>query len=140
MIRVDVELRESVGRFFGTILTEGRASSDRRELFVLGSCTWPSDGISLLDTHNGRTLARVWPMRRNNGEIRISTQATAAIREAVESKPYMSVEFHCLRENRTQSNIREIERALVVAAALVKSPSYSQTSAEIRSLRRRRWI
>ncbi|MYI70833.1 MAG: hypothetical protein F4103_19575 [Boseongicola sp. SB0673_bin_14] len=58
------------------------------------------------------------------------------LREAVEGgKRYMSVEFRALDESETDSGIREIARALLVGAAVVSSPSYRQTGAEIRDER-----
>ena len=73
-----------------------------------------------------------------NGEIRISTPATPEIIEAVEAgKTGLSVEFQALKEIRTKAGVREIQRALVDAAALVSSPEYVQGRAEIREKDRR---
>ena len=45
---------------------------------------------------------------------------------------YLSVEFHALREVRTQGGVREIQKAIVLAAAMVKTPEYNQAVAELR--------
>ena len=44
----------------------------------------------------------------------------------------MSVEFHALRERRTEGGIREVLRAMVPDVALVPSPEYAQTGVELR--------
>ncbi len=119
----------------GVILQEGRAAAGgRAEVFAPGALVWPNDGIGILTEHRGAVEARAVPTREPNGEIRISTPATPMIVRAVDQdgKRHMSVEFHTVRENRTAAGVREIERALVDAAALVRSPEYSQTSAEVR--------
>ena len=54
----------------------------------------------------------------------------------------MSVEFYALRESRA-GKVREIEQALIQAAALVAAPEYKQGLAEIRAARgsrRRLWL
>ncbi len=106
----------------GVILTEGRAASGgRAELFAPGSVVWPSDGIGILTEH------------RATGEIRVEARATDAIRRAVDvaGRRYMSVEFHAQEERTTAGGVREVLRAMVDAAALVCSPEYDVTSAEI---------
>lgn len=136
-ITVPVELRES-GRLHGVLLTEGRASSDRPnadrpELFVMGSVEWPSTGVRIRKKHlvdAGSVLAYPY---REGAEIRVNVNPSTELREAVESgKRYMSVEFRALEEKTTDSGVREILRALLIGAAVVRTPSYRQTSAEIR--------
>ena len=80
--------------------------------------------------------------RADNGEIRIEAPATPAIFAAVrDGRRFMSVEFHSLRETRTRAGIREIQSALVDAAALTDDPEYGQTRAEVRKAQRRRvWL
>lgn len=132
-IYTEIELRES-GRLHGLILTEGRASSDRRELFVPGALEWPSTGVRIRPAHmvdEGSVTA--YPVRQGP-EIRVSVHPTVELREAVESgKRFMSVEFRAIEESTTDSGIREISRALLIGAAVVERPSYQQTAAEIRS-------
>ena len=50
------------------------------------------------------------------------------------------MEFHAIREVRTAGGVREIQRALVDAAAMVASPEYAQATSEVRSTRRRIWL
>ena len=50
IIAENLELRES-GRLHGLLITEGRASTDRRELFVIGSCQFPSTGVQIRAAH-----------------------------------------------------------------------------------------
>ena len=129
----DLELRES-GRLHGLLLTEGRASSDRKELFLAGSVTWPATGIRIRPRHlvdQGSVLAYPY---RDGAEIRVNVQPTTELREAVQSgAKSMSVEFRAVEESVTPSGIREIVSALLVGAAVVRTPSYQQTAAEIRA-------
>ena len=138
-----VEIREADKgpTLFGTILQEGRAAQGgRAELFSPFSVVWPSDGIKILGEHRGAELARAVPTRDADGSLRIETRATPAILAAYETRRYFSVEFHALREVRTAGGIREIQRALVDGAALVSSPEYPTTRAEVRASRRRVWL
>ena len=132
VIAENLELRES-GRLHGLLITEGRASADRRELFVLGSCQFPSTGVQIRAAHESEAGAvRAFPYRNGN-EILVNLEPSREIRNAVDAgAKYMSVEFKSLRESTTESGIREIERALIVGAAVVRDPSYRQTKAEIR--------
>ena len=125
-IPVEVRASEDGPMLRGVILTEGRAASGgRAELFAPGSVVWPSDGIGILTEH------------RATGEIRVEARATDAIRRAVDvaGRRYMSVEFHAQEERTTAGGVREVLRAMVDAAALVCSPEYDVTSAEIRRSR-----
>lgn len=133
VIHTPVEIRES-GRLHGLLLTEGRASSDRKELFTLNSIQWAATGIRVRAAHMqdaGSVLA--YPVR-TGAEIRVNVAPSVEIIEAVQSgKSYMSIEFRALEESLTESGIREIASALLVGAAVVREPSYAQTGAEIRS-------
>ena len=140
---VPVEVREADDgpKLRGTILQEGRAAQGgRAELFAPGSVVWASDGISLLGEHRGAELARAVPTRDADGSLRIETHATPAILAAYATRKFFSVEFHALREVRTAGGVREIQRALVDAAALVTSPEYPNVKAEVRAKRRRIWL
>ena len=130
-----VEIRESDGgpHLYGTLIQEGRAARRRREVFAPGSVEWPADGVGILTRHHGNPKARATPTREADGRITIKTRATDPIRAAVEGgRRYMSVEFVAMREGRTEGGIREITRALVPDVALVMSPEYAQTAAEVR--------
>lgn len=135
-LTVPLELR-STGRLHGLILTEGRASVDRKELFLRGASKWESTGILIRSGHHiDQGAVRAFPYRKDD-QILINIDPSKEIRKAVESgSKYMSVEFHSLEESITEgSEIREIQSALIVGAAVVSSPSYSQTKAEIRQVR-----
>ena len=141
----EIEIRQAEGRepeLHGTMLTEGRAASERRELFAPGSVQWPSDGVEIAPSHFLPSEAKAHPVRQRDGRLTLRTRATDALRQAVESgAKFMSVEFHALKERRTKGDIREILSALVVRAALVPSPEYDTTAAEVRSKRGRRvWL
>ena len=130
-----VEIRESDGgpHLYGVLIQEGRAARRRREVFAPGSVEWPADGVGILTRHRGEPEARAVPTREADGRITIKARVTDAIRAAVEAgRRYMSVEFLSLREGRTEGGIREITRALVPDVALVTSPEYAQTAAEVR--------
>ena len=140
---VPVELREADDgpMLRGVVLQEGRAAhGGRAEVFSPLSVVWPSDGIALRGEHRGSELARVVPIRDADGSLRVETRATEAILTAYKTRRYFSVEFHALAEVRTAGGVREIQRALLEAAAMVSSPEYSQATAEIRSKRRRVWL
>ena len=138
-----VEVRESATGpvLHGAILQEGRAAQGgRAELFSPFSVVWPADGIKLLGEHRGAELARAVPTRDASGALRIETPATPAILAAFATRKFFSVEFHALREVRTSGGVREIQRALVEAAALVPNPEYPNVKAEVRASRRRVWL
>ena len=134
---IPIEVRESDEgpRLRGVILPEGRAArAGRNELFVLGSATWGADGIEIRGVHRGPSLGRALPVRHANGEIAIDVKASPELRAAFDAgRKYLSAEFHALAEVRTAGGVREIQRAFVEAAALVPSPEYGGTRAEIRS-------
>ena len=142
----EVEIRQAEGRepeLHGTMLTEGRAASGgRAELFTPGSVQWPSDGVEIAPSHVLPSEAKAHPVRQRDGRLTLRTRATDALRQAVESgAKFMSVEFHALKERRTQAGVREILSALVVRAALVPQPEYDTTAAELRNKRGRRvWL
>ena len=143
-VAIPLELRESDGgpRLRGTVIQEGRAGVQRAELFSPGSVIWPSDGIAIRTAHRGPEVARAVPARNPDGEIRVDTKATPEIREAFNAgRKYLSIEFHALREVRTRANVREIQRAIVEAAAMTDDPEYTQARAEVRerAARRRTW-
>ena len=138
-----VEVRASAEgpRLHGVILTEGRAArGGRAELFAPGAVVWPADGIAIRAEHLGPEIARAVPTR-DGTEIRIAAGASPAVFEAVKNgRKWMSVEFHSIAETRTSAGVREITRALVDGASLTDDPEYHQTSAEVRTRRRRVWL
>ena len=147
-IRCGIELREaadSPGRLTGIILEVGRIASDRREVFTPGSVQWPSAGIKLLAEHRGREIMRVEPVL-SGSEVKIDARLpdTAIGREVAASvrsgeKRGLSIEFHAVSEAKV-AGVREVRSALVDAAALVRSGSYSQATAEVREKRPKLWL
>ena len=130
-----IEIREAEGgpHLYGTLIQEGRAARRRREVFAPGSIQWPSDGVGILTRHYGPPEGRAIPTREPDGRITLKAPATDPIREAVEGgRRFLSVEFHALRERRTEGGIREILRALVPDVALVPEAEYDMTPAEVR--------
>ena len=132
-----VEVRQEQNRepeLHGVMLQEGRPAENLREVFAPGSVTWPSVGVEILLEHEGEPEMRAQVVRARNGELQVLGIATERVREAIAAgKRYLSVEFKSLRERQTRGGIREIAAAFVDAAALVTSPEYSMTSAEVRS-------
>ena len=125
----------------GVVLQEGRAAQGgRAESFAPLSVVWPATGIALLAEHRGSALAHAVPVRDADGSLRIETPATQPILKAYETRKFFSVEFHAISEVRTKGGVREITLALVKSAALVTEPEYVQSTAEVRSRRRRFWL
>ena len=108
----------------------------RAELFAPGALQWPTEGVGILTEHlSGKPETRAFPIREPNGEITIEAEATDGIKAAIAAgKKYISVEFFALQENRTAAGVREIIRAYVPDVAMVDTPEYAQTNAEIRSV------
>ena len=147
MIRgFEVEVREArPGReptLRGVMLQEGRVASERREVFAPYAVAWPSTGVAILTEHRGAVETRAQVVRGRDGRLSVIGRATEAIQEAIEAgRRFLSVEFRAIDEHTTAGGVREIRRAFVDAAALVDRPEYTQTSAEVRSNRRRRlWL
>ena len=140
---VPVEVRESDDgpMLRGTVIQEGRAATGgRAELFSPFSVLWPANGIAILGEHHGSELALAVPTREADGSIRIETRTTPDILTAYETRRYFSVEFRALQEVRTAAGIREIQSAVISAAALVADPEYKQARAEVRGRSRRVWL
>ena len=141
---VPVEVRDAADgpMLRGVVLQEGRAAQGgRAEVFAPFSVVWPADGIALLGEHRADVvLARAVPIRDADGSLRVETRATEAILDAYKTRKFFSVEFRSLREVRTSGGIREIQRALVDAAALVPNPEYPNVRAEVRSQRCKVWL
>ena len=138
-----VELREASDgpRLEGVLIQEGRAASQRAEVFAPNSLVWASEGIALRAEHLGSEDSRAIPTREANGEIRIAAPASAAIVGAFnEGRRFLSIEFHSLAETRSASGVREIQSAFLSGGALVSTPEYSQAVAEVRAIKRRVWL
>ena len=130
----ELELRQEGRELVGVIVQEGRAATGgRAELFSPNSVTWPADGIDILPEHRAAGEVKVIPEREDDGRISIRAAATDALRRAyAEGRKYLSVEFHAVSAVHTRGGVREIQKALVLAAAMVKTPEYNMAVAEIR--------
>ena len=140
---ITCEVREEGNELHGCLVQEGRAASGgRAEVFAPGSITWPSTGVDILTEHRGEPATTAYPHRDQLGRISVRAQATAAIKDAIAAgKKFMSVEFRALEERTTKAGVREILSAYVAAAALVASPEYDVSAAELRERKRRRiWL
>ena len=140
---IEIRQAETGPELRGVMLTEGRAASGgRAEVFAPLSVQWPSEGVEISPSHDLPSETRAVPVREPDGKLTIQARATDALRQAVQAGArFMSVEFHALRERRTQGGIREILSALVVRAALAKTPEYDTTAAELRNKQGRRvWL
>ena len=144
-----VEFREtdddSPGVVSGLILPVGRIAADRKEGLTPGSATFPEGGVRLLLEHEGREVMAFAPIVVEDG-YRIEAvlpsspegiEAAELVRSGKRSS--LSVEFQTLEEERV-SEVREVRRALVSAAALVPSGAYEQARAELRGREPRWWF
>ena len=149
-IRCAIELREdetrkSPGRLVGTILTYGERAADRAEIFETGALTWPAEGIVLNRQHErGAPIMRVTPEVRGLAlvvdqplpDTSAGRDAAREVREGLFKG--LSVEFRAVRQA-YRNGVRYIEKAGLCAVALVDSPSYSGSVAEVRGKRVRWW-
>ena len=139
---IAVEVRQEASELVGVVIAEGRAASGgRREVFAPGAAEWPEEGIDILPEHRGRPELTTVPERAPNGEIRIRASLTDGLRQAFDSgRRWLSVEFVSLEERTVKGGVREIQRALIRGAALVRDPEYDVATAELRGRRRRTWL
>ena len=137
--QLEDETRESPGRLVGTLLRYEERARDRKEVFVRGALTWPEDGILVNWQHDRqKPLLRAIPFEED-GAVKIDAQipnttlgrdTVANIRQGVFSG--LSVEFHSRAEGR-RGNLREIQSAILGAAALVDVSSYGGSKVEVRA-------
>ena len=152
-LRCSIEVREdesrlSPGRIVGTLVRYNEKASDRPELFLPDSLSWPDKGIILNRQHS-----RVSPVMRVlpqvvDGAVVIDAALpdTSAGRDtATEIRQGLftglSVEFRSIKQS-FESGVRKIAKAALSAAAIVDSPSYSGSAVEVRhgEKRRRVWL
>ena len=139
---VPTEIRQvgDTQRIIGTIIQEGRAASERLELFAPNSIQWSANGIDILDAHRGNSLANAMPRRQQDGRITVAIPADSRIMEVREAAPYLSIEFIALSESTRGDGVREINQALVTGAAFVPDPEYTQATTEVRNKRLPIWL
>ena len=153
-IRCTLEFREDQtrtgpGRLVGTLLTEGERASDRAEVFLPGSLSWPSEGVTLRRQHRrDAPIMRVIPERRGSQIVIDSllpdTQAGRDTASEIRSGLFrgLSVEFKATVDG-YRRGLREIKRAALVGAGLVDDPSYTGSAVAVRhkaGRRRRTWL
>ena len=136
-MRFEIEVREAQpGRnvLEGYLLQEGRAAAGgRAEVFAPGSIETPAEGVGIATEHLGPVEVRGHVVRNRDGRLRITAAANDAVRRAyADGKRYLSVEFTALRDRVTKGGVREIERAIVATAAMVREPEYAQATVEVR--------
>ena len=145
-----VELRasstdDSPGTLAGMILPVGRVASDRKEVFVPGAATFPASGVKLLLEHLGKVVMMFEPVATLDGyhieaalpSGPLGVEAAELVRSGKRSA--LSIEFQAIEEERV-SDVREVRRALISAAALVGSGSYQQARAELRAREVHWWL
>ena len=137
-------MRASANEMRGVLIQEGRAATGGlREVFTNGSLVWPPQGVEILAKHRGKIETYTTPERQADGSIHFAVPLNDALRDAWnDGRRYMSVEFAPLREKRTRGGVREIQKAILLAGALVPDPEYDFAKVELRSeskKRRRRW-
>ena len=147
-IEADAE-RMGPGRLRGTLMPYGERAADRAEIFEQGALTWPNDGVLLREQHNRQApIVRFTPTEAE-GRLAVDiplpdTQRgrDAAVMVKNGTLRGLSVEFHAERESRRADGLRVIQRARLVGAGLVDSPSYTGATVEARAKGRRRrlWL
>ena len=151
-LRCSIEVREdesrlSPGRIVGTLVTYGERASDRPELFEAGSLSWPDGGIVLNRQHTRTAPVLRFSPTVEGSKVGIDQNlpdSSAGRDAAVEIKSGLltglSLEFRAIKQE-FSGGIRRIKEAVIVAAALVDSPSYGSSSVEVRNKKRRRvWL
>ena len=133
------ETRLSPGRLTGTLLTYETRASDRPEIFARGALYWPDTGVSINSQHNRKeTIVRTVPFLDGDAiKIDVALPDTTRGRDAAVdvrdgTLPGLSVEFHAEKEVR-RGGLREIRRARLARAGLVDTPSYSDSTVEVRN-------
>ena len=133
------ETRQSPGRLTGTLMTYGERARDRPEMFEQDSLEWEANGILVREQHNRQApIVRAIPFVEGR-EVKIDTplpnttrgrDAAVNLREGVFTG--LSVEFKAIRQS-YRSGVRSISKALLRGAGLVDSPSYKDSTAEVRA-------
>ena len=152
-IRCKVEVREdedrlSPGRIVGTLLRYGEVASDRKELFEAGALSWPDGGIVLNRQHSRKSpVMRILPAVVGDRVVIDAalpdTTAGRDIAAEMRADPPLftglSIEFRASRQ-RFENGVRKIAKAVLSAAAIVDSPSYSGSAVEVRHDQKRRVV
>lgn len=132
--------RESPGRLTGTLITFDEIAHDRKEKFLRDSLRWSGSGIVINSQHDRQhPIVRAFPFL-DGDELKIDAQlpnSTAGrdcavnVREKVLTG--LSIEFAKAGVVASYvGGIREIRSAVLVAAGLVDTSSYTGSKVEIR--------
>ena len=134
------ETRESPGMLSGVLMTYGTKANDRPETFEPDALHWPESGILIREQHNRQApIVKVVPYVEGR-EVRINAPLlnNTRGRDIAESmkgpNPIftgLSVEFRAEKESR-RGGLRVISRALLGGAGLVDTPSYLESTVEVR--------
>ena len=122
-------------------MTYGTRANDRPETFEPGSLYWPAEsGILIREQHNRQApIVKVVPYVEGR-EVRINApllnntrgrDIAEAMRGPNPIFTGLSVEFRAERESR-RGGLRVISRALLGGAGLVDTPSYLESTVEVR--------
>ena len=145
-IRCAIEVREddsrlSPGRIVGTLITYSQKASDRAEMFLPGSLSWPESGIVLNRQHSRKSpVIRILPQVVGDRVVIDAalpdTTAGRDIAAEMRADPPLftglSIEFRSIKQ-RFEGGVRKIAKAALSAAAIVDSPSYSGSAVEVRA-------
>ena len=148
-IRIEADPnRMGPGRLVGTLMPYGERAADRPEVFEAGALHWPAEGVLLREQHNRQAPIVRFTPAETEGRLGVEiplpdTQRgrDAAVMVRNGTLRGLSVEF--LSERETQrAGVRVIQRARLVGAGLVDSPSYAGARVEARAKgkRRRLWL
>ena len=134
------ETRESPGFLSGVLMTYGTRAHDRPEMFEDGAFHWPDAGIVIRKQHDRQSpIIRVTPYVEDR-QLKVSgpllpdtmgRDIAAAMKGPNPLYTGLSVEFRAERETR-RNGIRVVQRALLGGAGLVDSPSYTDSTVEVR--------
>lgn len=142
------DTRESPGRIHGTLLTYGRRAATRNEVFLPGSLSWAPDGVTLGLSHIGYSpetrgmaplpVGRFVPQARDGAVVvdyplpdtERGRIAAALVRDGTFRD--LSAEFHAVEET-TVAGVREIRKAMLLGAGLVRTGDYGGPRVEVRA-------
>lgn len=143
------ETRQSPGRLTGVLMDYATGAGDRPERFLPGSLSWPEGGVVLNLSHDRRQPVMRFEPEEREGRLVVDAplpdtgrgrDAATMVRDG--TLRGLSVEFRAARQ-RFRDGVREIEAALLTAAAIVDDPSYPAARVEVRGRRagrRRLWL
>ena len=134
------ETRESPGLLSGVLITYGSRAGDRAEMFEDGAFYWDAAGIVINEQHDRRAaIVRTVP-RLEGRAVRIdvalpNTTRGRDVATAMQGPNPLysgfSAEFRAEKETR-RNGLRVITRAYLGGVGLVDTPSYRDSTVEVR--------